>query len=86
MYIPTGLIIGAIILGIYFFAKAKKQNPTTITNNNMPEIFKDKFSESFVLRSISVNLHSSVVKPVRRLNSEKVLPGSHITFLTTFNP
>ncbi len=41
MYIPTWLIIGAIILGIYFFAKAKKKNPT---NNNMPEIFKDKFS------------------------------------------
>lgn len=41
MYIPAWLIISLIILGIYFFAKAKKQNPT---NNSMPEIFKDKFS------------------------------------------
>lgn len=41
MYIPAWLIIGAITLGIYFFAKAKKQNPT---NNNIPEKFKDKFS------------------------------------------
>lgn len=41
MYIPTWLIIGVIILGIYFYAKSKKKNPI---NNNMPEMFKDKFS------------------------------------------
>lgn len=41
MYIPAWLIIGAIILGIYFYVKSKKQNPV---NNNMPEIFKNKFS------------------------------------------
>lgn len=37
MYIPTWLIIGVVILGIYYFAKAKKQN-------NMTGIFKQNFS------------------------------------------
>jgi hypothetical protein len=37
MYIPTWLIIGVVILGIYYFVKSKKQN-------NMTGIFKQNFS------------------------------------------
>jgi len=41
MYIPAWLIVGAIIVGVWYFAKSKKQHPA---ENNMPQIFKQKFS------------------------------------------
>src|SRR3989338_262522 len=41
MYIPAWLIIGAIIVGIYYFSKSRKGNTTS---NNMPNIFKQNFS------------------------------------------
>lgn len=41
MYIPTWLIIGVIIVGIYFFSKSRKGKSSS---NNMPNIFKQNFS------------------------------------------
>jgi len=41
MYIPAWLIIGAIIIGIYYFARATKYNNL---NNNMSNIFKQRSS------------------------------------------
>lgn len=41
MYIPAWLIIGAIIVGIYYFSKSRKG---AVTSNNMSNIFKQNFS------------------------------------------
>jgi len=41
MYIPAWLIVGAIIVGIYYFAKSRKSNSNS---NTMPNIFKQNFS------------------------------------------
>lgn len=42
MYIPAWLIIGAIIVGIYYFSKSRKG--ALKSNNNMTNIFKQNFS------------------------------------------
>ncbi|PIQ74161.1 MAG: hypothetical protein COT61_00275 [Candidatus Portnoybacteria bacterium CG09_land_8_20_14_0_10_44_13] len=76
MYIPTWLIIGVIILGIYYFTKLKKQNPNS---NNMPNIFKQNFSYKLDIH-IEPNWHKLYKKlygPKSEKEFEKIFEEKH---------
>ena len=63
MYIPTWLIIIAIIAGTYFYSRLKKQGNL---NDNMPQIFKQKFSYK-----LDIYIEPNWYKIYKKLHSAK---------------
>lgn len=63
MYIPTWLIIGAVILGIYYFAKSKKQN---LNSNSTPNIFKQNSSYK-----LDIHIEPNWYKLYKKLHGQK---------------
>ena len=72
MYIPTWLIIAVVIFGIYYFSKSKKQHPS---ENNMPQIFKQKFSYKLdvTIEPDWTALYKKIIKPESEKEWEKLV-------------